>query len=78
VVTGTYQIFVPKGVPKEIVNRIAQAAEVVKGDPEYAAKLKDILGTPAPEKTPEEFARWLDNERRTWSAIVETAKVSAE
>ena len=78
VVTGTYQVFVPKGVPKEIVNKLAQAAEVVKSDPEYVAKLKDILGAPAAEKTPEEFARWLDNERHTWSAIVDRAKVSAE
>lgn len=78
VVTGTYQIFVPKGVPGDVVNKLAQAAEVVKRDPEFIARLKDTLGAPAHEKTPEEFARWLDNERRVWSAIVEKAKVSAE
>lgn len=78
VVTGTYQIFVPRGVPADIVNKLAQAGEVVKQDPEFLARLKDTLGAPAAEKTPEEFARWLVNERRVWSAIVEKAKVTAD
>jgi tripartite-type tricarboxylate transporter receptor subunit TctC len=67
-----------KDVPNDIVQRIARAAQEVKAEPDYVAKLAEGLAVPAAEKTPEEFGRWLNNERRVWSGIVERAHISAE
>ena len=76
VVYGTYQLYVAKGVALEIVKKLAQASESVKHDPSYVASLEKVIASPAAEKTPEEFARWLQADRAAWSAIATKAKVS--
>ena len=78
VVYGTYQLYVAKGVAPEIVDRLARATELVKADRDYVASLNNILATPAPEKTPQEFTDWLQADRQAWSAIATKAKVSVD
>jgi tripartite-type tricarboxylate transporter receptor subunit TctC len=67
-----FSLVAPAGTPKQIVDRIASAAnEALKAD-EVAKVLTpqgiDIVGGP-----PEEFARYLDGEMKRWGAVAQAA-----
>lgn len=78
VVYGTYQLYVPKGVPPDIIDKLARATETVKADRDYVSSLERAISSPASETSPTEFARWLDADRRAWSAIAAKAKITVE
>jgi tripartite-type tricarboxylate transporter receptor subunit TctC len=77
-VYGTYQLYVAAGVPAGVVTRLAKAAEAVKSDAAYVASVNAAMATPAVEKTPEDFAAWLQNDRQKWSTIATKAKIRVE
>lgn len=78
VVYGSYQLFAPKGVAPEVIAKLSQTAETVKRNPEYVKRIAALIATPAVEKSPEEFAQWLQRDRKMWSTIAKEANVVVE
>ena len=67
-----FGLFAPTGTPKEIVDKIARAAnEALKADEvgkALAPQGIDLVGG-----SPEEFARYLDGEMKRWSTVAQAA-----
>jgi tripartite-type tricarboxylate transporter receptor subunit TctC len=72
-----YGLLVPAKTPKEIVAKLQQAA--VKGL--HSAQVRERfakLGAEAVGNTPEEFARLLAQEQKTWTKVVKDSGAKAE
>jgi tripartite-type tricarboxylate transporter receptor subunit TctC len=71
-------IFAPKGTPKPIVDRLADALDKSLDDPGVAAKLADLGGSipPKSERTPAKFGSFVQAEVARWSPILKAANVS--
>ena len=76
-VTSWYAMWVPKGTPKEIIDRLY--AEVVKilQMPDIKA-LWESQGAIAPAPTPAEFARFQRAEIERWGKVVRDAKIKID
>jgi tripartite-type tricarboxylate transporter receptor subunit TctC len=76
-VTSWYAMWVPKGTPKEVIDRLY--AEVVKilQMPDIKA-LWDTQGAVAPAIPPAEFARFQRAEIERWSKVVRDAKIKID
>jgi putative tricarboxylic transport membrane protein len=71
-------IFAPKGVPKEVVNKLAGALDKALDDPAVAKRLAD-LGASIPgkdERNPATFERLVKAEIARWSPILKAAAAS--
>lgn len=77
-VYGTYQLYAAKGVPDQVISKLATAVEEVKADKDYSSKLTQAVSFAAPEKTPGEFSKWLQADRQAWSSIAKKAGVVVE
>ena len=68
-------IFAPKGVPKEIVDRLADALDKTLDDPAVQKRLTDLGGSiPAKdERTPAKFDTFVKAEIARWSPILKAA-----
>ena len=69
-------IFAPRGTPKEIVAKLADALAKALDDPAVSKRLTDLGGrTPAKEeRKPEAFAELVKAEMARWSPILQAAK----
>ena len=67
----------PAQTPRPIRERLASLIEGVVRQPETAARLA-ALGADPGGGTPDEMDRLLDEERRKWGAIVQTARIELE
>ena len=76
-VTSWYAMWVPKGTPKEVIDRLY--AEVVKilQMPDIKA-LWDSQGATAPAPPPAEFARFQRSEIERWGKVVRDAKIKID
>ena len=76
-VTTWYAMWVPKGTPKEVTDRLY--AEVVKilQMPDIKA-LWDSQGAAAPAPSPAEFARFQRSEIERWGKVVRDAKIKID
>ncbi|MEO7402384.1 MAG: tripartite tricarboxylate transporter substrate-binding protein, partial [Burkholderiales bacterium] len=63
-----YGLMAPAGMPKATLNRIAQAAQRIVSDPEFAQKLL-ASGADAVSNTPEEFSRQVETEIAFWRRL---------
>jgi tripartite-type tricarboxylate transporter receptor subunit TctC len=70
-------LFAPAGTPRPIVDKLAAAVKEMLGNPENAKKLSDIGAVPSP-MTPEQFAAFIDGERKKWSEVVKAAGVKID
>ena len=68
-------IFAPKGIPQEIVDRLADALDKTLDDPGVQKRLTDLGGSiPAKdERTPARFASFVKAEIARWSPILKAA-----
>jgi len=67
-----FSLVAPAGTPKQIVDRIASAAnEALKAD--EVAKVLTPQGIDIVGGSPEEFARYLDGEMKRWGAVAQAA-----
>ena len=68
-------IFAPKGVSKEIVDRLADALDKTLDDPGVQKRLTDLGGSiPAKdERTPAKFDSFVKAEIARWSPILKAA-----
>ena len=65
-------MFAPAGTPKAIVNKIAAQFVTAVKDPAFVKRL-DTYGAEPLGLTPEEFTKFLEQERALWSEAVEAA-----
>lgn len=70
-------VFLPRGTPAEIVNRLNAALREVLATPEIKAKF-DSLGSRIVASSPEDFRKYLTAESGRWAATVKTAGIKKE
>lgn len=70
-------IFVPRGTPPEIVNRLHASVREVLAMPEVKSKLEG-LGSRIVASSPDEFRKHLSAESARWAAIVKAAGIVKE
>jgi tripartite-type tricarboxylate transporter receptor subunit TctC len=73
-------MFAPKGTPKEIVDKLADALNQALDDPAVSKRLADLGGSiqPKSERTPAKFAAFVKAEIDRWSPILKKAAASAQ
>jgi tripartite-type tricarboxylate transporter receptor subunit TctC len=64
----------PKGTPREIVDKWQREVAKFVGSPEGAEKLA-ALGFVPVGNTPDEFARRIDIELKKWGNVIREAKI---
>jgi tripartite-type tricarboxylate transporter receptor subunit TctC len=70
-------VFLPRGTPAEIVNRLNSVLREVLATPEMKAKF-DSLGSRIVASSPEEFRKYLSAESARWAATVKAAGIKKE
>ena len=75
--TAWFGIGMPKGTPKEIVEKVNAEVNRALADPKMRAKLAEIGGTPIPG-TPEDFGRVVASEVEKWSKVVNASGAKVE
>jgi tripartite-type tricarboxylate transporter receptor subunit TctC len=69
--------FVPKGTPKEIVDRLSTEIKAATMDPSTRQKLEG-LGVDPVGSTPEAFAKFVQSEMSRWAALVKSNKITVD
>jgi tripartite-type tricarboxylate transporter receptor subunit TctC len=64
-----YGVFVPKGTPKELVDRLNTDIRAALASPEVAGKLAD-MGSSKVDGSPEDFSAWIGREIPRWEGLV--------
>ena len=75
--TAWFGIGMPKGTPREIVEKVNAEVNRALADPKMRAKLAEIGGTPIPG-TPEDFGRVVASEVEKWSKVVNASGAKVE
>ncbi len=70
-------VFLPRGTPVEIVNRLNAALREVLATPEIKTKF-DSLGSRIVASSPEDFRKYLTAESGRWAATVKAAGIKKE
>ena len=77
-VSSWQAVFVPKGTPKPIVDKLSGAiAEIVK-EPDVQEKLGKTMGMNLVGSTPEQLQALIDKEIARWADVVKRAKITAQ
>lgn len=77
-VSSWQAVFVPKGTPQPIVDKLSKAiAEIVK-DPDVQEKLGKTMGMNLVGSTPEQLQTLIDKEIARWADVVKRAKITAQ
>ena len=71
-------IFGPAGLPPAIVERLNAELKTVMADREVQDKLLQLGFQPWPSKTPQEFAQYVNDQLRHWSALIKQAGIKPE
>jgi tripartite-type tricarboxylate transporter receptor subunit TctC len=76
--SSTWLLFLaPAATPREIVNRLSQETDKVLASPEIRARF-DTLGIFPGGGTPEQAAKFLNDEIARWAQVIKTAGVKAD
>jgi len=70
-------LFVPKGTPKEILQRLETEVRAAMQDPEVRQRLR-ALATDATSSTPAEFTERITADLKAWGAVAKAANVTVE
>ena len=70
-------VFLPRGTPVEIVNRLNAALREVLATPEIKTKF-DSLGSRIVASSPEDFRKYLTAESGRWATTVKAAGIKKE
>jgi tripartite-type tricarboxylate transporter receptor subunit TctC len=77
-VSSWQAVFVPKGTPQPIVDKLSKAiAEIVK-EPDVQQKLGKTMGMNLVGSTPEQLQALIDKEIVRWADVVKQAKITAQ
>ncbi len=74
---GWYGLFLPKGTPAAIVQKIATDARSVIAQPDIAARLRELEIEPT-GTTPADFARLLRSDHARWDALIKKFRIELE
>ena len=72
-----FGIGVPKGTPKEIIEKLNKAVQEAFEDPKVKARLMELGGTVLPG-TPEDFGKIIAAETEKWKKVVEFSGATVE
>ena len=72
-----FGIGVPKGTPKEIIEKLNKAVQEAFDDPKVKARLAELGGTPL-RGTPEDFGKIIAAETEKWKKVVEFSGATVE
>jgi tripartite-type tricarboxylate transporter receptor subunit TctC len=67
----------PAGTPREIVNRLSSETARILAAPEIRARFEQ-MGVEPVGGTPEQAAKFLDEEIAKWAKVITTANVKLE
>jgi len=67
-------VFVPHGTPAEIVRKANAALNKALVSPEVSARFRE-LNIESRQNTPEEFARYVEDQMKLWSGVVKEANI---
>lgn len=70
-------LYVPKGTPREVVNKINVDVHAVAAKPEVKARL-DSMGSSPRLMTPDDFAAFTRSEKERWGKIIQRANIKLE
>ncbi|MGH8842803.1 MAG: Bug family tripartite tricarboxylate transporter substrate binding protein [Advenella sp.] len=76
-VSSWFGLVAPKGTPKPIIDKINATVEKILAKPEVIKQL-DSLGAIAEKNTPEEFAKFVSDETKTWGEVIRKGNISIE
>ena len=65
----------PKGMPREVTQRLHAELKAIAADPAYAAKLKDVGLDAVASESPEQFRTWLQSQKKYWGDFVQKANI---
>jgi tripartite-type tricarboxylate transporter receptor subunit TctC len=71
-------LFVPKGTPRDVIDKMNAAVQKALADDAVRRKLGDLGAQPLPGSTPESVAAFLAKEIEVWRPIIAAAGVKAE
>ena len=71
-------IFGPAGMPKPIVDKLNMELQEVLADKEVQKALSQLGFEAWPTKTPEEFAKYVDDQLAHWSTLIKQAGIRPE
>ena len=72
-----YGILGPKGLPRDVVDKVNSAMRKVLEDPAVRKRIEDT-GSVVLGNTPEQFAQQMKDELAVYKKVVETAKLKLE
>lgn len=72
-----YGVAVPKGTPREIVERLNKEINAALADPKMRARFLEVGGIPY-AATPAEYAKILADETAKWAKIIKEANITLE
>ena len=72
-----YGIYGPKGLPKEVVDKVNAAARKALEDPAVRKRIEDT-GSVVVGNSPEQFAKQMADELAVYKKVVETARLKLE
>ncbi|MGX9934527.1 Bug family tripartite tricarboxylate transporter substrate binding protein [Advenella kashmirensis] len=76
-VSSWFGLVAPKGTPKPIIDKINATVEKILAKPDVIKQL-DSLGAIAEKNTPEEFAKFVSDETKTWGEVIRKGNISIE
>lgn len=77
-ITSWNGIFGPAGMPKEIVERLNTELQVLLKDPAVQEQLAQVGFEVWPTATPEEFARYVQDQLNNWGQLIQQSKIEAQ
>lgn len=77
-VSSWQAVFVPKGTPKPIVDRLSKAIAQIVREPDVQQKLGKTMGMNLVGSTPEQLQALVDKEIPRWAGVVKRAKLVAQ
>jgi tripartite-type tricarboxylate transporter receptor subunit TctC len=70
--TAWFGIGMPKGTPREAIDRVNSEVNKLLADPKMRARLAELGGTPI-AGTPEDFGKTIAAETEKWAAVVKSS-----
>jgi tripartite-type tricarboxylate transporter receptor subunit TctC len=75
--TAWFGLSMPKGSPREAVNKVNAAMNQLLADPKMLKRLADLGGVPIPG-TPEDFGRTIANVTQKWEKVVKASGATVD
>ena len=75
--TAWFGVGMPKGTPRDIINRMNAAINKVMSEPKVRERLAELGGVPI-TGTPDDFGKIIQAETDKWAKVVKFAGATAE